>query len=285
MTLRVMAGGALAAAPLALAGCGGGGSSSKTLVKAADTTLSSSTFSVKYEAALAIAREKGAIDFKGAGVVDTRSHRTRVSVDLSSLASESGATGDLSLFRGEEVVDKSGDTVIYLRVPFYSQHLPAAKPWLRIDYGKALNEQGIAINALTLDQDPAQYLEFLRGATGKVTKVGKQAVGGVQATHYRAELFLLGYPKALTGARRTAAEHVADRVVALTKHSTFPTDVWIDGDGRVRRMTFDYAIPAGDSNPAVDYKLTLEYSGFGAQTSVALPPADEVSRQSDLKTS
>jgi hypothetical protein len=284
MSLRFIAGGALAAAPLALAGCGGG-PSSKTLVKAADKTLSSSTFSAKYEASLAVTSQKGAIAFKGSGVVDTRSHRSRLTVDLSSLASESGATGDLSEFRGEEVVDKTGDAVIYLRIPFYSQHLPAAKPWLRIDYGKALNEQGIAINALTLDQDPAQYLEFLHGATGKVTKVGKQVVGSVQTTHYRGELFLLGYPNALTGARKTAAEHVADRIVALTKHSTFPTDVWIDGDGRVRRMTFDYAIPAGDANPAVDYKLTLEYSGFGAQTPVALPPADEVSRQSQLKTS
>jgi hypothetical protein len=285
VTLRVFAGGALAAAPLALAGCGGGGPSSKTLVKAADTTLSSSTFTARYDASLAIASQKGAIDFKGSGVVDTRSHRSRVTVDLSSLASESGARGDLSQFRGEEVVDKSGDTVIYLRIPFYSQHLPAAKPWLRLDYGKTLNEQGIAINALTLDQDPAQYLEFLRGATGKVTKVGEQSVGGVDATHYRGELFLLGYPKSLTGARKTAAEHVADRIVALTKHSTFPTDVWVDGDGRVRRMTFYYAIPAGDANPAVDYKLTLEYSKFGAQTPVVLPPADEISRQSDLKTS
>jgi hypothetical protein len=280
-----MAGGVLAAAPVALAGCGGGGPSSKTLVDAADRTLASSTFAAAYRATLAVKAQKGAVEFKGSGVVDTATHRSRLSVDLSSLAAESGAKGDLSAFQGEEVVDTTGDAVIYLRIPFYSRHLPPAKPWLRLDYGKTVKEHGIAVNSLTLDQDPGQYLEFLRGASGKVRKLGEQPVGGVQTTHYRGSLFILGYPSALSGARKTAAEHVADRIVQLTKTSTFPTDVWVDGDGRVRRMTFDYAIPESDSNPAVDYRLTLQYSQFGGHPPVGLPPADEVARASQLKAS
>jgi hypothetical protein len=285
MTLRVIASGALAAAPFAITACGGGGPSSKTLVEAADRTLSSSTFSAHYDGSLKISGQKGAISFRGSGVVDTRTHRARVSVDLSSLAAESGATGDLSAFRGEEFVDSTADVVLYLRIPFYSRHLPASKPWLRIDYGKTLKEQGIAVNSLTLDQDPGQYLEYLRAASGKVEKIGKQAVGGVQTTRYRGSLYILDFPMALTGARKTAAEHVADRIVQLTKRSTFPTDVWVDADGHVRRMTFDYTIPANASTPSVDYKLTLDYSQFGQDVSVGLPPADEVSQPSQLKTS
>jgi hypothetical protein len=285
VTLRFVATGALAAAPIALAGCGGGGPSSKTLVDAADKTISSSTFAANYDGSLKIIGQKGAVSFRGSGIVDTRSHRSRVSVDLSSLAHESGAAGELGAFRGEEVVDSAADIVLYLRIPFYSQHLPASRPWLRIDYGKTLRQQGIAVNSLTLDQDPGQYLEFLRGASGKVEKVGKQAVRGVQTTHYHGSLYILDFPRALTGARRTAAEHVADRIVQLTKESTFPTDVWIDEDDRVRRMTFDYAIPENGSTPAVDYRLTLEYSQFGQGISVGLPPADEISRPTQLKTS
>jgi hypothetical protein len=270
VALRVVATGALAAAPLALTACGGGGPSSKTLVDAADRTLSSSTFTATYESSLQVTGQKGAISFQGSGVVDTHTHRSRVGVDLSSLASESGAKGDLSAFRGEEVVDSNGDLVLYLRIPFYSDHLPASKPWLRIDYGRTLRQRGIAVNSLTLDQDPGQYLEFLRGATGKVQKLGEQTVG---------------FPQALSGARRTAAEHLADRIVQLTKTSTFPTDLWIDKDGRVRRMTFDYVVAQSDTNPAVDYKLTLEYSEFGQDKPVELPPADEISLPSQLKTS
>ena len=284
MTLRVIAGGALAATPFALAACGGGGPSSKTLADAADKTIASSTFSANYDGSLKVTGQKAAISFKGSGVVDTRTHRARVSVDLSSLATESGATGDLGTFRGEEVVDSTGDIVLYLRIPFYSRHLPASKPWLRIDYGKTLKEQGIAVNSLTLDQDPGQYLEFLRAATGKVEKIGKQTVGGVQTTHYRGSLYILDFPAVLGGARKTAAEHVADRIVQLTKRSTFPTEVWIDGDDRVRRMTFDYTIPANGSTPSVDYKLMLDYSQFGQDVSVGLPPTDEVSRPNQLKT-
>jgi hypothetical protein len=285
VALRVVATGALAAAPLALTACGGGGPSSKTLVDAADRTLSSSTFTATYESSLQVTGQKGAISFQGSGVVDTHTHRSRVGVDLSSLASESGAKGDLSAFRGEEVVDSNGDLVLYLRIPFYSDHLPASKPWLRIDYGRTLRQRGIAVNSLTLDQDPGQYLEFLRGATGKVQKLGEQTVGSVQTTHYRGALYILGFPQALSGARRTAAEHLADRIVQLTKTSTFPTDLWIDKDGRVRRMTFDYVVAQSDTNPAVDYKLTLEYSEFGQDKPVELPPADEISLPSQLKTS
>src|ERR1051326_5082520 len=113
VSLRVVATGALAAAPIALAGCGGGGPSSKTLVGAADKTLSSSTFSANYDGSLRITGQQRAVSFQGSGVVDTRTHRTRVSVDLSSLAHESGATGDLSVFRGEEVVDSTTDIVLY----------------------------------------------------------------------------------------------------------------------------------------------------------------------------
>src|SRR5205085_5724798 len=122
-------------------------------------------------------------------------------------------------------------------------------------------------------------------ATGKVVKVGTQAVGGVKTTHYRGSLYIFGFAASLSGARKTAAERVADRIAQLTKRSTFPTDVWIDRDGRVRRMTFDYPIPQSAANPAVDYTLTLEYSHFGQRTSIGLPRADEVSRPSQLKTS
>jgi hypothetical protein len=277
MQLRCMAGGALAAC--------GGGASSKTIAGAAGKTLAASTVSASYDASLNVSTFKGKISFKGSGVVDNESHHSRLTVDLSSLAQESGAKSDLSAFRGEEVVDSSGDLVLYLRIPFYTQHLPASKPWLRIDYGKTLKEKGIAINSLTLDQDPGQCLEFLRGVTGKVEKVGETAVAGVQTTHYRASIFLLDYPKALTGARKTAAQHVAGRIVQLTKQSTFPTEVWIDGEGYVRRMTFTYAIPASDTSSAINYTLTLDYSRFGSEASIGLPPADEVSTPSQLKTS
>jgi hypothetical protein len=284
MTLRVIASGALAATPFALSACGGGGTSSKDVAKAAAKTLDSGRFSASYDASLAVATQKGTIDFKGAGSVDAKSHRSRLSVDLSSLAKESGATGDLSSFRGEEVVDSSREIVIYLRIPFYSEHLPPSKPWLRIDFGKTTREEGLAINSLTLEQDPAQYLEFLRAASGKVTKVGKEVAGGAETTRYRTSIFILQYPNTLTEARKTAAVRYAHRIVQLTGRSSFPTDVWLDGDGYVRRMTFTYAVPESSSTRAITYRVTLSYSRFGEGAAISLPPADEIARSNELQT-
>jgi hypothetical protein len=267
-----------------LAACGGGGTSAKTLVKATDTTLSSGTLDASYDAKLV--QDGGrSVTFLGSGVVDSTQHRSAVTVDLASLAAQAGASGSAALFRGHEVVDSSGQVVIYVRVPFYSRRLPAGKPWVRIDYGKTIHEQGISVGLLTLNQDPGQYLEFLRGASGKVKKVGEETVRGVPTTHYSGTIALFDYPQTLTGERKTAAEQQADRIVQLTQTSSFPTDVWVDSDDRVRQMTFEYTIPASATNTAADYTVRLRYSGFGRPPHVALPPPSRVATLSQLKTS
>src|SRR5438093_638807 len=75
---------------------------------------------------------------------------------------------------GEEVVHESGPAGVYLRVPVVTRQLKAPERWLRIDYGLNLQRQGASATTLTVNQDPGQYLEFLRGASGKVEKLGKE---------------------------------------------------------------------------------------------------------------
>lgn len=281
--LRLVAIGGLATLAPALAGCGGGGPSAKTLTKAATKTSQTANYAASYAATLAISSLKGTIAFKGKGVVDNSSHHSRVSLDLASLAAEAGSKGDPGAFRGVEVVDSTADIVVYLQVPFYTRQLPPKKSWLQIDYGKRLLDRGIAITTLTLNQDPAQYLEFLQGVSGKVKKLGEEEVGGVKTSHFAGTIDIFSYPKAVTGARHNVAQHIADRLVQLTKDSAFPTEVWVDKDGYVRRLIFVYAIPASDTAPKIDYKLTLGYSGFGGQASVGLPPFQLVAPTSALK--
>jgi hypothetical protein len=284
MTLRVIAGGTLAATPFALTACGGGGPSAKTITSAVEKTFASGRFSASYDGSLAL--ESGhAISFTGSGAVDAKSHRSRVSVDFSSLATEAGRKGDRSAFRGEEIVDSTGDVVVFLRIPYYGPRLPRGKPWLRIDFGKTIREHGLSVNELTLNQDPSLYLDYLGGVSGKVTKVGKESVGGVRTTRYHASIFMLDYPQALTGARQTAAEHLASRIAQLTGAGTFPTDVWIDQDGRVRQVIFTYTIPSPTSSRPISYRLKLSYSRFGAGPAVSSPPAGETARTSELKSS
>jgi hypothetical protein len=269
--LRGMAIGLLAASPLAAAGCGGSGSNSQQ--KAGEKTASAPNFATSYVSTLDLGKK---IQFHGSGVVDNAGRHTRVTVDLSKLAAFAGGRGNPNVFRGDEIVDTSGPAVVYLRIPFYTRRLAAGKTWLRIDYGKLVQQHGLLVNLLTLNQDPRQYLDFLLGAFGKVQKLGDEQVGGVATRRYSGKIDLLDYPMGLHGAEQTAAEHLADRVVQLTQTRFFPTEVWIDAKGYVRRMTFAYVIPPSANSRRIEYALTLEYSGFGAEAPVALPPARDV---------
>ncbi len=278
MPLRGMAIGLLAASPLAAAGCGGSGSNS--LQKAGEKTASAPNLAASYVSTLDLGKK---IQFHGTGVIDNVNHHIRVTVDLSRLAAFAGGGSSPNVFRGDEVVDTSGPAVVYLRIPFYTQRLPAGKSWLRIDYGSLVQQHGLVVNLLTLNQDPGQYLDFLQGAFGKVQKLGDEQVDGVATKHYSGKIDLLDYPKALQGARQTAAEHLANRVVQLTQTRLFPTEVWIDAKGYVRRMTFAYAIPPSANSRGIKYSLTLDYSDFGGQPPVELPPARTVSTPSAIQ--
>ncbi|HSH60342.1 MAG TPA: hypothetical protein VK988_12025 [Acidimicrobiales bacterium] len=63
-----------------------------------------------------------------------------------------------------------------------------------------------------------------------------------------------------------------------------PVEVWIDGDGRLRKMT--YAVDLGTLNlppeatqgqkPTGNLNFTIELFDFGTPVSVTVPPADQV---------
>jgi hypothetical protein len=182
-----------------------------------------------------------------------------------------------------EVVVDGGD--MYEQIPGLEQEVGTA--WLHLDFDQLGEAAGVQDFSALLDStssDPTNQLGYLRGA-GRVTERGTEDLRGVETTHYHA---VIDYDAAAKAAPAKQAK-VLRQVKELMGSDVQPVDVWIDGDGRTRRLveTIDFSkvhIPDGADPSALpdEITMTLEYFDFGAKVDVHVPAADDVSELSDL---
>jgi hypothetical protein len=125
--------------------------------------------------------------------------------------------------------------------------------------------------------DPSETLAYLRAA-GEVEEVGIEDVRGVATTHSSAVVDLQKVPELAPEESRDRIRAGIDQLIKLTGKSTQPIDVWIDGEGLVRRMSIEQTVEQGSD--ASKTTTTIELYDFNSEVSIELPPADQVS---DLK--
>src|SRR5256885_11852258 len=109
--------------------------------------------------------------------------------------------------------------------------------------------------------DPSQTLDYLRGVSRNVQDLGTGTVRGVSAHHYRAILDPRKAMAKLPASSRCGFEAATRQFGNLR----IPADVWIDAQGRMRRMVMAMHIPAraGLPNP-LGVRMTFDLYGFGA---------------------
>jgi hypothetical protein len=149
---------------------------------------------------------------------------------------------------------------------------------VKIDLATAGRSVGVDINSLSQAQasDPSQTLDYLRGAADDVTNVGTEDVRGTTTTHYRAVVDLNKAAKL-----SPAASDAIKSTIKLLGSATQPVDVWVDGEGRVRRMQYTVDLSktkAASSVPgaAGTVTFTLEVFDFGAPVQATVPAADQI---------
>jgi hypothetical protein len=274
----------------ALAACGSGGSD-----HAAGARLSTSALAVVRNAAQTTTDAKtakltlivratssaGGTGGSGAnftitadGVTDYANHTADISLDFGDLAKQlpSGALGSGDLTFEERVV---GDT-IYMKLPAALTSLAggSAKPWTKVDASRILG--GLGGSSMSSGTDPTQALAYLSGVSDDVRKVGTETVRGVDTTHYTATLDLRKAldkrPSSLQGDDQY--KKLLDQTISQLGTSTFPADVWIDGQGRLARISYALTLPAAGRKVAVSY--SMELYDFGVPVDVQAPPADQV---------
>ena len=173
-------------------------------------------------------------------------------------------------------------TVFYMRSPVFAQAIPAGKRWLKLDLsamGSAGNALGSAMN--NGQSDPTQTLTYLQATADSIQNLGAEDVGGVSTTHYHAVVVFKKAVELLvqraSPAQRPALRRLYAQFESQTGITDYPADVWIDGQGLVRKMGF--SMPMTATGERMD--MTMAMSHFGVPVHITAPPAGQVA---DLST-
>ena len=216
--------------PVVLAACGGGtkhptGSSTALgdIEAAALKTMQAGTEHLALRATASSGNQT--VVLSGPGAFDTKSGQGSMHVNL--------AVGTLTAPL-DEVLD---GTDAYIRSPLLTAALPAGKKWLKVDLAKAGAAAGFNLSVLGA-QDPGKALSYLRNLKD-VTVVGKETVGGVSTTHYRA---------------------------VAAGSATY--DAWVGDDGYIHRIRVV-------STSGAKVSATTDLSRFGSTVHVKVPSAAE----------
>jgi hypothetical protein len=254
----------LACAAVALSSCGAADDAKQALdpvAEAAATTQEAGNARVTIRGTVGVAGARVTID--GGGVVSGKGDRARVTVRM--------GFGGRSV-RMEQIVDGK---VVYLGGDLVTQAMPGGRRWFKIDVGKFAADQGIDLSRFDGGTgDVTRQLQYLKGA-GDVRKVGSEQVNGVATTHYSARIELAKLAK---DAGDPATKRGLERLAGMSGVRTFPVDVWIDGDKRVRRQRTAFGLPQGGGSG----EITMDFAAFGVPLDAGAPPSDEVFDATEL---
>jgi hypothetical protein len=239
------------AVALVAAGCGSGGATSAHDISRAATKTSEAG---SLEADFAISGQ--GLTGTGTGVFNSKHQSGQLKMKL--------------VARGRQIpfdTVVTGD-VLYLRSPAFAQATTQDKQWVKLNLATLASSQGTTDLSGILDASPTPTyaLAYLQGAS-TVDKVGSESIGGVQTTHYTVSANLDTAAEHASGSTRDALQGV----IAQSGVRTLPLDVWLDGNGYIRKVRYDEH--AGRRQAA---QVTMELHDFGAPVTIDAPPDDSV---------
>lgn len=227
--------------------------------------------------------EDRAVSFGGEGVFDFANNRSRVDLRLSeALGGDGNETAPPDQTEIEILVDAA---TTYVRMPLLTRAAGGAFEWFKIDVGdltRVTGEGQLGLGA----SDPAQTLDYLRGAASDLVEIGDEPVGGVATTHYASTLDLTLAVELTPAGRREQVSAAVEQFRTQFGTTNFPVDVWIDEDGLPRRLRYELDLSAFDASGDVPagaiMSFTMELFDYGTDASIEAPPADLVGDLSAL---
>jgi hypothetical protein len=146
------------------------------------------------------------------------------------------------------------------------------KKWAALtDADLANSPQAGFLSSIRSQVDPRENLRNLGQTTTNVRVIGEEEINGAKATHLRGDVDL---------SEEAIAKAPADMRADLRKAreaanaDSYPIEVWLDDDGRVRRLT--YSLTAGAGAQAASTTVTLDLFDFGKDPGIVIPKASDV---------
>ncbi|HWF72294.1 MAG TPA: hypothetical protein VG186_03050 [Solirubrobacteraceae bacterium] len=282
---KLLASAALAAVLAGLAFAVFGGSTNRVVDPVAEAaTVSSGTAGYRMHLSIEVASSASPTAFTGTGdgTFDLRDRAGSMSLVMN-LGNDPRAIQVLGsgTFTVHEIVN---GTTVYVKLPAAATSaLPlSGKQWIAVDLAKVAGVPGLSsLESNPVSSDPSQILQYLRAVSDSIVSEGRQRVGGLETTHYRANLSLDRVAAALPSADRTAATQALSTFERGTQLHAIPVDVWVDARHLVRRieMTIAASFPGGQT---LNEGMTIDISDYGPQPRPALPTAGEVANLSAL---
>lgn len=187
-------------------------------------------------------------------------------------------TMDMPFFPGAGSMEMISDgSTVYVRLPDEFGGADNERTWVRTDTGESVSMvQAFGFLGAGTGGDPRDILSALGAVEGSVTELGPEEIRGTSTLGYEADVAFAE----LWGDHPEAAAQLTDLVV--------PLSVWLDDEGRVRRLT--YTIDLGDlaqagamgdhdqggMMPSGTMTTTLDLYDLGEPVDIALPPEDQV---------
>lgn len=143
---------------------------------------------------------------------------------------------------------------------------PTDARWISIDFESVGAQMGINVEAFR--QNGAGQLAYL-SEVADVEEVGTETVRDVETTHYRFTADIAALAESGPEELRSSYE----QLVEITGAEEVPTEVWIDGDDRVRRIVTEVEIE--QQGQQLTQQSTVEYYEFGVELDVQPPPEED----------
>ncbi|MFJ2263888.1 hypothetical protein ACIOKD_37315 [Streptomyces sp. NPDC087844] len=139
--------------------------------------------------------------------------------------------------------------------------------WVRVDTA-TLSDGNLVTGGAT---DPFAAAELLRGAR-KATYMGRTSVAGTAVRHYRGTADLTVAARDASAGNRKALRAAAKGFAT----ATVPFDVYLDDQGRIRKVRHRFSFVNGQQKDTVAvFSTTLLYD-FGAAVDVRLPETKDI---------
>lgn len=268
----------LALIAVVLAACGGGDEASvgtdgqpALLASAAAATTAEGSSLVEFTVTLSDVPDLGSASFTGSGAFDYESGNSTMTFgygDLfDQLAETSGEPIPAGFGEDMEIRTVGGDT--YMKAPMFGAMFGGAgSDWLRLPATTGNpGETGLAPVAAGTD-DPAALLDLLGGGTPE--RVGTEEVRGVATTHYTGTFDADAALEQIPEGQRAEAEAAFDQLAG----ASFPIDVWVDDEDRVRRFQMDMnaaSLGVFGGNGVGSMVMQMDFFDFGADVDVTAP--------------